>query len=97
MRVEPSGAWNPYRKWSVGVLECRRDATCYGFFGFQARHEMGAPMELFAGAKRGREKVEKVRTDQGRKSSIVRFLRVRPSGAWNQGGGRGIWSGGVLE
>ena len=32
-----------------------------GCLASQARHEMGAPMELFAGAKRGREKSAKVR------------------------------------
>ena len=53
----------------------------------QARHETDAPKELFAGAKRGRESSRKfglfhkgprsftkVRTDQARKSAIVRIV-----------------------
>jgi hypothetical protein len=53
----------------------------------QARHEMGAPGELFAGAKRGQESARKfglfhevtrsftkVRTDQARNSAIVRII-----------------------
>ncbi len=54
--------------WSIGVLgaeaagigACGWRARNYAekitdFLASQARHEMGAPMELFAGAKRGRE------------------------------------------
>src|SRR6267142_712711 len=72
--VRPSGAWKSYGKWSVGVPGS--DAKS---LASQARHEMDAPKELFAGAKRGRvvtrksaklrespRRFTKVRTDQGR-------------------------------
>ncbi len=61
--------------------------TVTGCLASQARHEMGAPVQLFAGAKRGRESSDcftkvresprsftKVRTDQARKSAMLRIV-----------------------
>src|SRR5258708_38450426 len=96
-RVGPSGAWNQYAEremewWSIGVMgkpTCLSAARICGekitdFLASQARQEMRAPVELFAGGKRGREKFAKVRivtarfakglTDQARKSAIVRTV-----------------------
>ena len=64
-----------------------RAELCGKSLASQARHEMDAPLELFAGAKRGRvvarkfglfhesaRKFTKVRTDQARKSSMLRIV-----------------------